>query len=71
MVKIRDSRGAGAPTPPYELKPADPESELDPAELVPLGGGWYELPNGERIQGRDAALETLKALKALRDEEQS
>ena len=24
-----------------------------------VGGGWYELPNGERVQGRDAAEERL------------
>ena len=30
-------------------------------ELINLGGGWYELPDGQKIKGKTAALETLKA----------
>lgn len=26
------------------------------------GGGWYELPNGEKIQGKEEALEALAGL---------
>ena len=26
-----------------------------------LGGGWYELPSGQRVQGKAAAEEALKA----------
>lgn len=29
-----------------------------------VGGGWYELPNGTRIQGKAAAEEALAALNA-------
>ncbi|PDY18268.1 hypothetical protein COM83_25930, partial [Bacillus cereus] len=29
---------------------------------VHVGGGYYELPNGEKIKGKDAALEALKQL---------
>ncbi|QWH26534.1 hypothetical protein EXW51_00150 (plasmid) [Bacillus mycoides] len=29
---------------------------------VHVGGGYYELPNGEKVKGKDAALEALKEL---------
>ena len=29
-------------------------------ELINLGGGWYELPDGQKIKGKTAALEALK-----------
>ena len=28
-------------------------------EPEPLGGGWYQLPNGERVQGKDAAEQAM------------
>ena len=30
-------------------------ADFKPAELRHLGGGWYELPNGEKVQGREEA----------------
>ncbi|MET1247650.1 hypothetical protein ABWW58_02540 [Sporolactobacillus sp. STCC-11] len=42
-------------------KEAD-ETEL-PSELKHLGGGVYELPNGEHVKGKKKALEELKKLK--------
>lgn len=33
-------------------------------ELVHLGGGFYQLPNGEKVRGKDKALEALVQLKA-------
>lgn len=33
----------------------------DKPELVALGGGWYQLPDGSKVQGRDKALDKLKA----------
>ena len=35
--------------------------ELEP-ELQHVGGGYYLLPNGEKIKGKDKALEALQAL---------
>lgn len=35
------------------------EAEEEP-ELKHLGGGYYELPNGEKVQGKEKALEALK-----------
>ena len=32
---------------------------------VHVGGGYYELPNGEKIKGKDAALEALKQLEQV------
>jgi len=35
-------------------------------ELTHVGGGHYLLPNGEKIKGKEAALEAIKALEALK-----
>lgn len=32
---------------------------------VHVGGGYYELPNGEKIKGKDAALEALKQVEQV------
>ena len=37
-------------------KPEEKAVEIEPKHI---GGGWYELPGGERIQGKDAAVEAL------------
>lgn len=37
------------------------ETELD-TRLKHTGGGYYELPNGEKIRGKDNAVEALKKL---------
>lgn len=42
-------------------KEADPDSQNDLDErLKHLGGGYYELPNGEKIRGKEAAMAALK-----------
>lgn len=38
-----------------------PEHATLPAGLKALRGGWYELPNGEKVHGREAAEEALAA----------
>lgn len=45
-----------------EEPPTPPEPPQEP-ELNHVGGGYYLLPNGEKIKGKEAALEALKALK--------
>lgn len=42
-----------------KLEVEDPGTEV---EIKHVGGGWYELPNGDKVQGRDEALEALKSL---------
>lgn len=37
-----------------------PEENED--ELKHVGGGYYELPNGEKVQGKEKALEALAEL---------
>lgn len=38
-------------------------AETTPSEFPKLtGGGYYELSNGEKVQGKDAAIEAEKAL---------
>lgn len=44
---------------------ADDAPDPDAPEFPkPTGGGWFELSNGERVQGRDAADEAQAALDA-------
>ncbi|ELK38878.1 hypothetical protein D478_27374 [Brevibacillus agri BAB-2500] len=40
------------------------EDDPDLDGLKKLGGGYYELPNGEKVKGKENALEALKALSA-------
>lgn len=40
----------------------DDDPDLD--GLKKRGGGYYELPNGEKVKGKENALEALKALNA-------
>lgn len=35
-----------------------------PVELKHLGGGYYQLSNGEKVKGKDVALEAQKVLEA-------
>ncbi|MDM5195466.1 hypothetical protein QUF93_23505 [Bacillus hominis] len=37
----------------------------DSEEPQHVGGGYYPLPNGEKIKGKEAALEALKELKQV------
>lgn len=37
------------------------EEELQD-QIWHLGGGWYELPNGERLRGKDNAMARMKEL---------
>lgn len=37
------------------------DSDLD-KDLKHVGGGWYLLPNGEKVQGKDEAVEALAGL---------
>ncbi len=36
--------------------------EDDDGPLKHVGAGWYELPNGERVRGKEKAEEALEAL---------
>ena len=46
---------------PSDGKDEIPEDKSLDSQLTPLGGSWYALPNGVRIQGIAKALEALKA----------
>ncbi len=37
-------------------------NELPPEGIRHVGGGWYLLPNGDKVQGKDEALDELKIL---------
>jgi hypothetical protein len=44
------------------------ETEVDADGLKKLKGGFYELPNGEKVRGRDKALEALATLNQSDDD---
>lgn len=41
------------------IRPVERAAEVS-AEPKHVGGGWYELPNGERVQGKAAAQEAMR-----------
>lgn len=43
----------------YLYKNAEDE---DPEGIKHTGGGYYELPNGEKVKGKEAALDALKEI---------
>jgi hypothetical protein len=47
-----------------EPSDTEPENEQkdDDQGIKHVGGGYYELPNGEKVRGKEAALDTLKDL---------
>lgn len=47
------------PEPETEAESAEESTELDVAQYH-TGGGWYELPNGEKVQGKDKAIAALE-----------
>jgi hypothetical protein len=44
-----------------QVAPAEQESSIpsDESMLIPVGGGYYTLPDGRKIHGKDAALKVL------------
>ncbi len=47
----------------------EPDPELEALGIESQGSGWYQLKNGEKVQGRDKAIETAKALDQTGEEE--
>ncbi|MGG3924909.1 hypothetical protein ABET51_02745 [Metabacillus fastidiosus] len=45
------------------------KNEVDEDGLIKHGGGYYELPNGEKVKGRENALKALEELKEASIEE--
>ncbi|MEK4581782.1 hypothetical protein [Bacillus sp. FSL R12-0074] len=41
------------------------EIDKEVNELTHVGGGYYQLPNGEKVKGKDAALKSLNELNKL------
>jgi hypothetical protein len=50
-------------------KEVSASASADDNGLVSLGGGYYQLPNGDKVQGKEKAQEALKALEALKQAE--
>jgi hypothetical protein len=42
-----------------ELQQEETEIDKTGKEPTRLGGGWYELPNGEKIKGKEEALKAM------------
>jgi len=48
--------------PPQEMPEPVDETKAEPAGIRHLGGGFWELPDGTRVRGKDNALEALRQL---------
>jgi hypothetical protein len=44
------------------LETSESSTEETNEDIKSLGSGWYELPNGEKVQGKEKADEALKEL---------
>ena len=61
-VQGRTRTEAPAPAPPDEQEQAQ-EEKPDPYQAIKhVGGGNYELPNGEKVKGKEAAAQRLAEL---------
>ena len=40
----------------------DEDERLEELNITPSGSGWYELSNGEKVQGKEKAIEAAEAL---------
>lgn len=47
---------------PNELKNQDSQDDKTDEGIKHVGGGYYEIPSGEKVKGKDNALEELKKL---------
>jgi hypothetical protein len=63
--EVKESKKPGPEQNKVDSGPNENKSESDDLEkeLVHVGGGYYELPNGEKVKGKENALEELRALK--------
>lgn len=44
-----------------EKKNKQPSQAESKPEIKHTGGGWYELPNGKKVKGKDNALKALES----------
>lgn len=58
-VKLAVKKGLIEP-PKEEVETAAHKVVKENAKVNHVGGGWYELPNGERIQGKEEAEKALR-----------
>lgn len=54
-----DDRPAPQPAPAKSEPTRTPASEPEPTYPRHVGGGYYELPNGERYRGKSAAIDAM------------
>jgi len=59
VIRARKAGVIGA-----EVKKGD-DSDLDEVESFHVGGGYYELPNGEKVRGKEKALAAYQASKEV------
>lgn len=50
-----EPEGKAKPAPENRARAAPSNRARDAPAIKSVGGGWYELPSGERVRGREAA----------------
>lgn len=61
--------GAVAPSPPSSGPGRTVEDAIENVSRYHTGGGWYEMPDGARVRGQDAAIEAYLKLDEAADGE--
>ena len=46
------------------IEPTETAANPEPSEVTDLGGGWYEV-RGQKIRGREAAMEAAEGVEAV------
>lgn len=64
---VDDATAAGGGNPVASAAPAasDQDDSNDDSRLEHVGGGYFVLPNGEKVRGKENALAALEALDAV------
>lgn len=60
-VEPKTSEGGGEDQDEQGDESDDEDQDEQDEDIVHIGGGYYELPTGERVKGKEAALEALKS----------
>lgn len=62
QIRNEEEQDAAEEKPAEEEQAASEEKAVEEEQIKHTGGGYYELPNGEKVQGKENALKALADL---------